>query len=73
MVDQEIDPLKSVGAQKQSGNRMGDGRSGDGGDRADTSTNKDDTGLGSSLRSIYQHTVDEEIPSEMLDLLKRLD
>jgi|GEM_PF-1849568 len=33
----------------------------------------DDSDLGDALRTIYQQTVDEEIPAEMLDLLKRLD
>jgi hypothetical protein len=62
-----------VGAHKESGNRGGEARTVGEQDGTDASKNKDDTGLGSSLRSIYQHTVDEEIPSEMLDLLKRLD
>lgn len=33
----------------------------------------DDSDIGDALRTIYQQTVDEDIPSEMLDLLKRLD
>jgi len=33
----------------------------------------DDSDLGDALRIIYQQTVDEDIPSEMLDLLNRLD
>lgn len=72
MVDQELDPLKSVGARKQSGNRSDEAR-GDEQNRSNASAKKDDTGLGPSLRSIYQQTVEEDIPSEMLDLLKRLD
>ena len=28
--------------------------------------------MGSALRSVYQRTVDESIPSEMLDLLGKL-
>jgi hypothetical protein len=28
--------------------------------------------MGSALRSVYQKTVDESIPSEMLDLLGKL-
>lgn len=31
-----------------------------------------DADLGSALRSAYQQTVEEDIPAEMLDLLKRL-
>jgi len=73
MVDQELDPLKSVGAQKQSGSLKGEGRPADEDMHSSASGDKDDIGLGSSLRSIYQHTVDEDIPDEMLDLLKRLD
>lgn len=29
--------------------------------------------VGSALRSVYQRTVDEQIPPEMLDLLGKLD
>lgn len=29
--------------------------------------------LGTALRTIYQQTVDESVPSEMLDLLNRLN
>lgn len=29
--------------------------------------------LGTALRRVYQQTVDESVPSEMLDLLKRLN
>jgi len=29
--------------------------------------------MGSALRSIYQQTVEEQIPPEMLDLLGKLD
>ena len=32
-----------------------------------------DPDLGSALRAIYKQTVDEAVPQEMLDLLKRLD
>lgn len=31
-----------------------------------------DADLGNALRSVYQKTVDEDIPAEMLDLLSRL-
>ncbi|MGD9811718.1 MAG: NepR family anti-sigma factor [Sphingobium sp.] len=34
---------------------------------------KEDAELGAALRSVYQQTVDEAVPKEMLDLLKRLD
>lgn len=30
------------------------------------------TGLGDALRNVYQQTVQEDIPAEMLDLLNRL-
>lgn len=32
----------------------------------------EDADLGTALRSVYQRTVEEEIPQEMLDLLNRL-
>lgn len=38
--------------------------------KARVQTKKQD--MGSALRSIYQRTVDESIPSEMLDLLGKL-
>lgn len=28
--------------------------------------------MGAALRSVYQQTIDEQIPDEMLDLLKQL-
>lgn len=31
-----------------------------------------ESNVGSALRSVYQQTIDEDIPSEMLDLLKKL-
>lgn len=31
-----------------------------------------DTEVGNALRSVYQQTVDEAIPPEMMDLLKKL-
>ena len=32
-----------------------------------------DRDMGAALRTVYQKTVDESIPSEMLDLLGKLD
>jgi hypothetical protein len=34
---------------------------------------KGDGQVASALRSVYQRAVDEDIPSEMLDLLRKLD
>jgi hypothetical protein len=31
-----------------------------------------DTDVGDALRSVYQQTIDEAIPPEMMDLLKKL-
>lgn len=31
-----------------------------------------DTNVGNALRSVYQQTIDEAIPPEMMDLLKKL-
>lgn len=39
---------------------------------AASSANRE-AGLGVALRTAYQQTVEEDIPAEMLDLLKRLD
>ncbi len=63
---------------------MEQGRSDDGNDAmnrkgpsaspaAPPSPTPEDAGIGSALRAIYTRTVDEAIPQEMLDLLKRLD
>jgi hypothetical protein len=32
-----------------------------------------DRDMGAALRTVYQRTVEEEVPSEMLDLLGKLD
>lgn len=32
-----------------------------------------DRDMGAALRKVYQHTVEETIPAEMLDLLGKLD
>lgn len=37
------------------------------------SATKDDGQVANALRSVYQRTVEEDIPSEMLDLLNKLD
>lgn len=37
------------------------------------SPGKDEGQVASALRSVYQRAVDEDIPSEMLDLLRKLD
>lgn len=37
-----------------------------------TPITEDNADLGTALRKIYQQTVDESVPSEMLDLLNRL-
>ena len=34
---------------------------------------KDEGSVSNALRSVYQRAVDEDIPSEMLDLLRKLD
>ncbi|WP_240334181.1 NepR family anti-sigma factor [Sphingobium estronivorans] len=34
---------------------------------------KDEGQVGNALRSVYQRAVEEDIPSEMLDLLSKLD
>ncbi|HEX7876899.1 MAG TPA: NepR family anti-sigma factor [Sphingobium sp.] len=34
---------------------------------------KDEASVSNALRSVYQRTVEEDVPSEMLDLLRKLD
>lgn len=34
---------------------------------------RDDRDMGAALRSVYQRTVEEEVPDEFLDLLGKLD
>jgi hypothetical protein len=39
---------------------------------ADRPSPLDDTEVGAVLRSVYKQTIDEDVPAEMLDLLKKL-
>lgn len=41
--------------------------------RADRNSTKNEPQIGRALRSVYDQTVGEAIPSEMLDLLSKLD
>lgn len=41
--------------------------------RAAPKRSRDDRDMGSALRSVYQRTVEEEVPDEFLDLLGKLD
>lgn len=41
--------------------------------RTSTASPKDDSHVGQVLRTVYQRAVAEDIPSEMLDLLSKLD
>lgn len=41
--------------------------------RSDNSSSKNEPQIGRALRSVYDQTVGEAIPSEMLDLLSKLD
>ncbi|HEX8554836.1 MAG TPA: NepR family anti-sigma factor [Sphingomonas sp.] len=48
----------------------------DGGDSAGALPTKTSTrgrDMGSALRSVYQQTVEEKVPDEMMDLLGKLD
>ena len=38
-----------------------------------SSAPKDEAHVSNALRSVYQRAVEEDIPSEMLDLLRKLD
>ena len=44
-----------------------------GGSAAGAKVQSKDRDMGAALRTVYQRTVEEEIPSEMLDLLGKLD
>ena len=41
--------------------------------KAKTKVQNKDRDMGAALRTVYQKTVEEQIPSEMLDLLGKLD
>lgn len=41
--------------------------------KASASVQSKDRDMGSALRSVYQKTIEEEIPDEMLSLLGKLD
>lgn len=74
-----------VDGERRSTADMGERPEYDGGDPVDCDgqmnsharprARKKDNGadLGAALRAIYSQTVDEQVPPEMLDLLKRLD
>ena len=40
---------------------------------ADKKTRPREKDMGAALRSVYQKAVDEDVPDELLDLLKKLD
>ncbi len=42
-------------------------------DRAAAKVQSKDRDMGAALRQVYQKTVEESIPAEMLDLLGKLD
>jgi hypothetical protein len=41
--------------------------------RKESSSAKEGNQVSSALRTVYQRAVDEDIPAEMLDLLRKLD
>ena len=41
-------------------------------DKADRARRGDGNDIGKALRTVYQDAVSEDVPSEMLDLLKKL-
>lgn len=74
MTDQELGPINDM--NKDDNRETGSSSNQDGAGTTPGSPpplTDEDAGLGNALRNIYQQTVDEDIPSEMLDLLKRLD
>lgn len=51
---------------------LGDSKENKGADSRPTSGGDEDRTVGSALRSVYQQTVDEKIPGDLLDLLGKL-
>lgn len=41
--------------------------------RSNGTKQQNDAGMGAALRSVYQKTVEEQVPDEFLDLLGKLD
>lgn len=59
----EVEITPPVAAPRSAGNV---------GDTPSAAAEEEDATLGQALRTIYRQTVEEAIPDEMLDLLKRL-
>ena len=65
--DRASAPPSKVDASKANGGRTAKRR------RSDAGPGSNEPQIGEALRSVYDRTVSEAIPSEMLDLLGRLD
>lgn len=61
------------GDRKDGANAPGSGAKESAARKRKTRTSKDEGQVANALRSVYQRAVDEDIPAEMLDLLKKLD
>ncbi|EQB08736.1 hypothetical protein L288_07375 [Sphingobium quisquiliarum P25] len=59
---------KDVGA-----NTPASGVKGEAARKRRSAPHKEENQVSNALRSVYQRAVDEDIPSEMLDLLRKLD
>lgn len=66
--------MNGNGPKEKEGVRSGAKRQSPGRTVADTPAPAplDDSQVGTVLRSVYQQTISEDIPAEMLDLLKKL-
>ncbi|WP_420143739.1 NepR family anti-sigma factor [Sphingobium sp.] len=53
--------------------RKAQAKSAAGRQKAQPAPGKEDNHVSQALRTVYQRAVDEDIPSEMLDLLSKLD
>lgn len=64
--------MNGNGPKEKEGVRSGAKRQSPGRTVADKPAPLDDSQVGTVLRSVYQQTISEDIPAEMLDLLKKL-
>lgn len=65
--------VKGGGKKDVGANTPDSGGKGSSSSKRRASSGKDEGQVANALRSVYQRAVDEDIPSEMLDLLRKLD
>lgn len=64
---------QAAGKEEQANAPMSDAKTAPATRKKKTGKQRDDGQIGRALKSVYQHAVEEDIPLEMLDLLKKLD